>query len=76
MNITLSIDEDLVRKVRKIAIDRNTTLTQMVRDYLKEVSRRGDLEKHQALIELEATFDECSGLMGERRWTRNELHER
>ena len=34
MHITLSIDRDVVRKVRKIAIDKDTTLTAMVRDYL------------------------------------------
>ena len=27
MNITLSIDEEIMKKVRKIAIDKNTTLT-------------------------------------------------
>ena len=76
MNITLGIDEELVRKVRKIAIDRDTTLTQMVRDYLTVVSRRGELEKQRALAEMEATFAECSGHMGPRTWTRDELHER
>ena len=29
MNITLSIDEGIVKKVRKIAIDKDTTLTAM-----------------------------------------------
>ena len=32
MNITLSIDEEIVKKVRKIAVDKDTTLTAMVRD--------------------------------------------
>ena len=36
MNITLNIDEEIVKKVRKIAIDKDTTLTAMVRDYLIE----------------------------------------
>jgi hypothetical protein len=34
-NITLSVDEQIVKKVRKIAIDQNTTLTAMVREYLQ-----------------------------------------
>ena len=34
MNITLNIDEEIVKKVRKIAIDKDTTLTAMVRNYL------------------------------------------
>ena len=76
MNITLSIDEELVRKVRKVAIDRGTTLTQMVRDYLTLAARRDELEKQHALVELEASFEECTGRMGPRTWTRDELHER
>ena len=39
MNITLSLPEDLVRLVRKIAVDRDTTLTGLVREYLNEVAR-------------------------------------
>ena len=31
MNITLSIEEQIVKKVRKIAVDKDTTLTAMVR---------------------------------------------
>ena len=31
MNITLSVSDEIVRQVRKIAVDRNTTLTAMVR---------------------------------------------
>ena len=38
MNITLSIDEEIMKKVRKIAIDKDTTLTAMVRDYLTRVA--------------------------------------
>ncbi len=38
MNVTLSLDEDLVKKVRKIAIDRGTTITGMIRDYLERVA--------------------------------------
>ena len=44
-NITLNVEEEVIKKVRKIAIDRNTTLTAMVREYLHSVAagtrRRG-----------------------------------
>jgi hypothetical protein len=33
MNITLSLDDKLVKDVRKIAVERDTTLTGLVRDY-------------------------------------------
>jgi hypothetical protein len=34
MNIRLSLPKDLVKRVRKIAVDRDTTLTGLVREYL------------------------------------------
>ena len=41
-NITLSVDEKTIKKVRKIAIEKNTTLTAMVRDYLHNVAERDE----------------------------------
>ena len=48
-NITLSVDDDIIKKVRKIAIDKNTTLTAMVRDYLTSVAARDTQEKNEAI---------------------------
>jgi hypothetical protein len=75
-NITLSVDEDIVKKVRKIAIVRNTTLTAMVRDFLRSVAERDEVERQRAIEKLEASFGKMSRDMGERTWTREELHER
>ena len=38
MDITISIDEEVVKKVRRVARERDTTLTAMVRDYLETVA--------------------------------------
>jgi len=35
MNITLSLDSELVRRLRKIAVERDTTLSGMAREYLE-----------------------------------------
>jgi hypothetical protein len=35
-NITLAIDDNLLRDVRKIALDRDTTLMGLVREYLEK----------------------------------------
>ena len=40
MNITLSLDEEVVKQVRKIAIERDTTLTGLVRAYLEREKHR------------------------------------
>jgi len=78
MNVTLSIDDELVKKVRKIAVDRDTTLTAMVRDYLLTVANeetafgRKQLERKA----LEKTFREIEFRIGDRSWTRQDLYER
>ena len=38
MEITVSIDDEIAEKVRRIAADKNTTLTAMVREYLTSVA--------------------------------------
>jgi len=76
MKITLRIDEEIVKKARKIAIDKNTTLTAMVRDYLTSIassdaaSRKADAEKFME------TFEKVSRDMGPRTWSREELYDR
>ena len=76
MNITLSVDDRVVRTVRKIAIDKNTTLTAMVRSYLESLAERDDLAREQAVAKLEDSFRKLSRPMGAHDWTRQDLHER
>jgi hypothetical protein len=75
-NITLHVDGEIVRKVRKIAVDRNTTLTEMVREYLTRLSEENTLQAELAVRDLEEAFTLYSRDMGRRTWTREELHER
>ncbi len=76
MNITLSIDEEIVKKVRKIAVDQDTTLTAMVREYLKTVADSDQAERRERIRKLNDTFRKYSGKMGPRTWTREDLYER
>lgn len=75
-NITLNVDDDVIKKVRKIAIDRNTTLTAMVRDYLRTVAERDNMERERIIQKLENSFLKYSRDMGRRSWTRDELYDR
>jgi predicted transcriptional regulator len=77
MNVTLSLDDDLVKKIRKIAVDRETTLTGMVRQYLEEIVKddaaRG--RKRRELEALERSF-QLKFKIGKRNWTRADLYDR
>ena len=75
-NITLSVDAEIIKKVRKIAIEKNTTLTAMVRDYLTSVAIRDAQEKNEAIKKLRKSFKTLSRDMGRRKWTREALYER
>lgn len=80
MNVTMSLDDDLVKKVRKIAVDRDTTLTGMIREYLEKVASEDAAteaeRKRRALEKLEAGFKRYEFKVGKITWTREDLHER
>lgn len=75
-NITFKADDEIIKKARKVAIDKNTTLTQMLRDYLNSIARLEDEKQSTAWFRLEKTFEHYSRDMGQRNWSREELHER
>lgn len=75
-NITLSVDEEVIKKVRKIAIDKDTTLTAMIRAYLAEVASRDRQKKDEALRSLEESFRKYGRDRGVRRWKREDLYDR
>ena len=75
-NITLSVDDEIIKKVRKIAIDKNTTLTAMVRQFLTSVATLDAQEKNEAVKRLQKSFIKLSSDMGRRKWSRENLDER
>jgi predicted transcriptional regulator len=78
MNVTLTLDDDLVKKVRKIAVEKDTTLTGMIREYLERVAAEdaGSGRRRRQLEALERSFETFSFPVGKRTWTRADLYER
>ena len=76
MNITLNIDDEIVRKVRKIAVDKNTTLTAMVRDYLASVADTDAAARKETVDKLRESWEKLGRPMGPRNWTRDDLYDR
>lgn len=75
-NLTLSIDEDLLRQARIRALELNTSVNSLVRDYLqqfaKEPTQRSQMRE---FLDWSKTVHGGSGPEG-RTWTRDELYER
>lgn len=78
MNITLSLPDELVKRVRKIAVDRDTTLTGLIRVYLMEIARLDSAagRKRREHDALDRTFEQFQYNVGKRTWKRQDLHER
>ena len=72
MNVTLSIDEQLVTRARKRADALGKSLNQLIRDYLQKLVGSDDPER--SIEELKS----LSGTGHSRGWRfdRNEIHER
>jgi len=78
MNVTLSLDDDLVKRVRKIAVEHDTTLTGMIRDYLEQVAAEeaDSGRKRRERESLEQSFQKFRFRVGRRSWTRANLYAR
>ena len=78
MNITLSLDDKLVKEVRKIAVERDTTLTGLIRDYLVRLSAEDAAtgRKRRQLENLRRSFRKFQFHVGKRTWKREDLYVR
>lgn len=78
MNLTLSLDDELVKTVRKIAVGRDTTLTGMVREYLEKLAAEeaATSRRRREREALERSFESFQFRVGKRPWKRADLHAR
>ena len=74
-NVTLTVDENLLREARKVALDRNTSVNQLVREFLEQLVR-GQNGRKQAAERLKEMFRTSGAEVGPITWTRDDLHER
>jgi len=74
-NITLSVDENVLAAVRRYAVERNTTVNALVREYLTGLAAHADRAKC-ARARLRQLSAQSQGRLGRKTWTREELHDR
>ena len=74
-NVTIALDEALLRDVRRIASDRSTSLNAMIREFLRELSEHESkaVQARKRIVELCRT---SQAEVGPGNWTRDDLHER
>ncbi|MBW2264218.1 MAG: CopG family transcriptional regulator [Deltaproteobacteria bacterium] len=74
-NLTLSVDEAVLLEARKIALDRNTSVNRLIREYLADLVRQ-DGRRRAALSRLSASMRDGLYTVGKVDWSREDLHER
>jgi replicative DNA helicase len=74
MNITLAIDDELLRDARQVAKAMGKSLNQLVREYLQQVTGRDRPERD--VEELRRLSAEGGGRSRGWRFDREEIHER
>jgi hypothetical protein len=74
-NVTITVDDATLREARRIAADRSTSLNALIRDFLQKLTYR-EAHARKARRRIEELSLESKAEVGDRTWTRDELHER
>lgn len=74
-NITLNVDEDVLKAVRRYAAERDRTVNSLVREFLGEIASRTS-RVAAARRKIRALSLRSTARVGDATWTREQLHER
>jgi predicted transcriptional regulator len=74
-NVTVRIDDDLLARARWLASQRKTSINAIVKEKLEEFVAT-DHRREAALRGLEDFYARSSARVGNKSWTRDEIHER
>ncbi|HEY0879636.1 MAG TPA: hypothetical protein VGE10_14405 [Zeimonas sp.] len=74
-NLTITVDEEVLRKARIRALEQGSSVNAVLRELLEAYAGVGDSQS-AAVDELIALSKKSRSRRGRSRWTREELHER
>lgn len=74
-NVTLSIDDDILKRGKRIAIDRDTSFNGLVRSYVTSLVAQEQRRKDLQIEELDRLFEESIARVGPITWTRDQLND-
>jgi hypothetical protein len=77
-NLTISVDEEVLKRARMRALEENSSVNAVLAKYLEEYAQKNELRRRrqEALRALLALADRCQAGRAAERWTRDDLHER
>ncbi|HEX5757711.1 MAG TPA: hypothetical protein VF121_00810 [Thermoanaerobaculia bacterium] len=74
-NLTLAIEHEVLEAARRLALERGTTVNQLVRDHLADLVAREN-RRRAAAERLKRAMQEERVEIGPAAWTREDLHAR
>ena len=75
-NLTLAMDDDLLYDARRVAFERDMSLSEMIRDSLKDIVNGWNLGRKARARKLMETIKKNSRSFGGITWQREDLYER
>ena len=75
-NLKMIIEDDVLKKARKLAVEKNTSVTALVRTFLKRLAAKEEQSTESVIAELRKCFRASGVVIGPRTWRREDLHER
>lgn len=74
-NLTITVEDDLLKRARLRALEQGTSVNSILREYLESFAGSGEARR-QAIDALLVLSRRTGTGRGNRTWTREELHER
>jgi plasmid stability protein len=74
-NVTLSVEESVLAAVRRYAAEHDSSVNALVRDYLTNLAAHTD-RANRARARLRQLSKASNERLGERTWSREQLHDR
>ncbi len=75
-NVTVDIEQSLLNRLSRVALDRNTTVPAMVRSYLEQLASQEEMSMSERIEKLRTLMDASDAEVGSVTWTREDLYAR
>ena len=74
-NLTIVVDEEILKKARIRALEDGTSVNALIREYLESYAGKRQ-EREKAVQQVLELSNKAKSRRGTKRWTRDELHQR
>jgi hypothetical protein len=74
--LAINLDDETLAKARDVASSKNTTLDEMVQEFVRSLAQQTEPDRAKAAQLLRESFKKYGRKMGPRTWSREDLYER